>query len=150
MGAIGDNSKIINQKIQEMAADYAKADEESMKLNDKRAEIRKRAEELGLDTKAWQDMIGRAKRDLKKKDGYDESCAVIQSALDGLNMEDLFAHVARREAEKEAAREARKAEREAEKAKNDEFKPATERKPKPSAKEVAQAQAEHFAANTVN
>lgn len=137
---IGDNSKVLKEQIQKMAVDYAKCDEESMKLNDRRAEIRQKAKDLGLDTKAWQDCISRLKSDMKKKEGYDESVVVINEALDEV-AEDLFAHVARREAEKEAAREAKRKEREAEKAQNETFKPATERKPK-AAKSVGEQQAD--------
>lgn len=138
---IGDNSKVLKEQIQKMAVDYAKCDEESMKLNDRRAEIRQKVKDLGLDTKAWQDEIGRMKADMKKKEGYDESRAVIQDALGDMVAEDLFAHVARREAEKEAAREAKRKERESEKEKADTFKPATERKPK-AAKSVGEQQAD--------
>ena len=138
---IGDNSKVQKEQIQKMAVDYAKCDEESMKLNDRRAEIRQKAKDLGLDTKAWQDEIGRMKADMKKKEGYDESRAVIQDALGDMVAEDLFAHVARREAEKEAAREAKRKERESEKEKADTFKPATERKPK-SSKSIGEQQAD--------
>lgn len=126
MATIGDNSKGLHDKIKKMAVDYAKCDEQSMELNAKRAEIRERAKGLGLDTKAWQDEIGRMKQSLKKKDGYDESRAIIQDALGDMPAEDLFAHVARMEREKEEARESKKAEKE----KADTFKPATERKPK--------------------
>lgn len=112
-----------------------------MELNQKRAEIRDRAKGLGLDTKAWQDEINRMKQSLKKKEGYDESRAVIQDALGDMIAEDLFAHVAKMEAAREAERDAKKKEREAEKEKNETFKPATERKPK-IAKSLGQTLAE--------
>lgn len=120
---VGHNSGHVNEQIKELAARYAKADEESGKLNDERAKIREEIEGLGLDTKAWQDEIGRAKRDLKKKDGYDESVAVIRGALGQMNMEDLFAHVARKEREKEEARAAKAKEKEAKKKEPKETKP---------------------------
>lgn len=130
MSEIGHNTDGLKQAIQQMAVDYAKCDEESMKLNAKRAEIRDRAKGLGLDTKAFQDEINRMKKDLSKKEGYDESRLIIQEALGDMVAEDLFAHVERMQREKEAAREAKRKEREDEKVKADSFKPATERKPK--------------------
>lgn len=143
MGKIGDNSNALKEQIQKMAVEYAKCDEESMLLNQKRGEIRDKAKELGLDTKAWQDCIGRLKADMKKKEGYDESVAVINDALEDMVAEDLFAHVAKIERQKEEAREAKRKEREAEKVKNETFKPATERKPKDvSTKTAAQVMSE--------
>lgn len=145
MGTIGDNSQGLKEQIQKMAADYAKCDEQSMLLNQKRGEIRDRAKALGLDTKAWQDCISRLKSDMSKKDGYDESVAVINDALEDMVAEDLFAHVAKMERQKEEAREAKRKEREAEKEKNETFKPATERKAKP-AKSTGQQQADILSA----
>ena len=140
---IGSNIEGLNEKIREMASDYAKCDEESMMLNQKRADIRERAKGLGLDTKAFQDCINRLKADLKKKEGYDESVSIINAALANEMPESLFAHVARMQLEKEKAREEKRKEREAEKTKNDTFKPATERKPKAATtKTAAQAMAE--------
>lgn len=142
---IGHNSEAnVKDRIQELAAQYAKCDEASQELNDERAEIREEIKDLGLDTKAWQYEIGRAKQSLKKREGYDESAAVIRDALGDMKMEDLFAHVLRRDKEKAEEREARKNER---KAKNDEFKPATERAPKAgkviSGKDAAAGEAVH-------
>lgn len=142
MGKVGDNSAGLKAQIQSMAVDYAKCDESSMLLNQKRAEIRDRAKSLGLDTKAWQDCISRMKSDMKKKEGYDESVLVIKEALGEMIAEDLFAHVAKMEREKEEAREAKKKERESEIEKNETFKPATERKPKSSNKNIGGQQAE--------
>ena len=141
MGEVGHNLSKLKEDIQAMAVEYAKCDEESQKLNDKRAEIRTKAKDLGLDTKAWQDEIGRAKRDLKKKDGYDESAQIIREALGDMDMDDLFSHVLKREAEKEAAKEARKKERDEARAKADSYKSAPERKPK-NAKSLEQTLAE--------
>lgn len=126
MTKIGHNSEKTTDRIQALAVRYAKADEQSMALNDERAEIREEIKDMGFDTKAWQDEIKRAKNSLKKREGYDESASVIRSAIGKMDMEDLFEHVLRREREKEQAREAKKAE----KAKDDEYKPAAERKPK--------------------
>lgn len=121
--SVGHNSGHVNETIKELAGRYAKADEASAELNDERAKIREEIAALGLDTKAWQDEIGRAKRDLKKKDGYDESVSVIRGALGELNIEDLFAHVARKEREKEETRNAKAKEREEKQKAKDEAKP---------------------------
>lgn len=128
---IGHNSGTegVKDQIQDLAAKYAKCDEASQELNDERAEIREKIKDMGLDTKAWQYEINRAKQSLHKREGYDESASVIRDALGEMKMEDLFAHVLRRDKEKADDREARKSER---KAKADEFKPATERAPKAS------------------
>lgn len=127
--SIGHNSGEDSQKekIQELMAQYAKCDEASQELNQERAEIREKVRDLGLDTKAWQYEIQRAKQSLKKREGYDESTDVIRDAFGEMKMEDLFAHVLRRDKEKAEQRETRKTER---KQKADEYKPATERAPK--------------------
>ncbi len=143
MGQVGSNIEGLNEKIREMAVEYAKCDEESMELNDRRAKIREKAKSLGLDTKAWQDCISRLKADINKKEGYDESVSIINAALANEMPESLFAHVLRKQREKEEDRELKRSEREAEKAKNDTFKPATERKPKSaSTKTAAQVMSE--------
>jgi len=111
VASIGHNSDTIKEKIQQMAVDYAKCDEESQVLNEQRADIRARADELGLDTKAWQNEINRIKQSLKKKEGYDESAAVIRDALGEMKIEDLFEHVIRKDKEKREAREEKKAEK---------------------------------------
>lgn len=108
----GHNSKHIEETLQEMAVQYAKCDEASMELNDKRKKIRDTVADLGIDTKAWQDEIGRMKRDVKKKDGYDEAVKVIRAAFKDMIAEDLFAHVAKKEKEKEEIRNAKIKERE--------------------------------------
>jgi uncharacterized protein (UPF0335 family) len=141
MAEIGSNIEGLNEKIREMAVDYAKCDEESMGLNARRAEIRDRAKGLGLDTKAFQDCINRMKADLNKKEGYDESVSIINAALANEMPESLFAHVERARLAKEHAREAKRKEREAEAKNNDTFKPATERKPK-EAKSLGKALSE--------
>lgn len=127
---IGHNSTSTKDQIKTFVGQYVKCDEKSQELNDERAEIRAKVEELGLDTKAFQDAVSRAKKDRRKKEGYDESMAVIKDALGEMNHDDLFAYMDKREEEKEAARAAKAKEREKEKAKADEFKPAAERKPK--------------------
>lgn len=132
----GHNSGHVADKIKELAVRYAKADEQSMTLNDERAKIREEIADLGLDTKAWQDEIGRAKRDLKKKDGYDESVSSIRAALGDMNMEDLFAHVARKEREKEETRAAKAKEREKEKADAKAAEKAAKPAKEPKAKKV--------------
>lgn len=130
MTSIGHNSEKTKDRIQALAVRYAKADEQSMALNDERAEIREEIKEMGFDTKAWQDEIKRAKNSLKKREGYDESAKVIRGAIGEMDMEDLFDHVLRREREKEEARAEKKSAKAKEKAKDDEYKPAAERKPK--------------------
>ena len=134
----GDNVKDF---IIEMAVEYAECDKESQALNDRRKEIRDKMEDKGLDKKAWQDAINRAKKDLKKRDGYDESLTTINNALGQLDMEELWSHVIEREEAKEAAREERKKAKAAEKANDDEYKPAPERKPK-AVKSIGEQQAD--------
>ena len=58
---------------------------------------------LGLIQRLGRTEIGRAKRDLKKKDGYDESGSNYTRRRD-MDMDDLFSHVPKREAEKELLR----------------------------------------------
>jgi len=115
VATIGDNSDGIKENIQQMAADYAECDKDSGAINDKRKDIRDRAETLGIDKKAWQDEISRMKKSLRKKAGYDESVAVVRDALGDLDAEDLFSHVTRKDEEKKAAREAAKTLKEKEK-----------------------------------
>lgn len=122
----GHNSKSTNEQLKTYVAQYVKCDERSMELNNERTDIRGKVEELGLDTKAFQDAVARAKKDRRKKEGYDESMKVMTEVLGNMNQDDLFAYLDKREEEKEKAREARAKE----KAKADEFKPAAERKPK--------------------
>jgi hypothetical protein len=144
MADIGHNS--VNERIKALAARYAKADEASMELNDERADIRAEIKDMGFDTKAWQDQISRAKQSLKKKEGYDESARAIQAALGEMDMDDLFEHVLRREREKVEEREERKAQKE----RDEEYKPAPERKPK-AGKSIGEQQADAIlAAETVN
>jgi len=127
--SIGHNTV---DQLKDAIAKYVNCDEESAKLNDKRAEIRSKVKDLGLDTKAFQDAISRLKKDRSKKDGYDESLATINGVIDGMGgaKDDLFSWMDARQLAKEKAREESKKAREAEAKKNDEFKPATERKPK--------------------
>jgi len=120
---IGHNSASTKDQIKDFVAKYVKCDERSQELNDDRAAIRTKVEELGLDTKAFQDAVSRAKKDRRKKEGYDESLKVIVEALGEMNQDDLFAYMDKREEEKEKAREAKKE-------KADKFKDAPDRKPK--------------------
>lgn len=129
MGEIGSN---LENEIKELTAKYVACDEKSALLSDERKKIRDRIEELGHDTKAFQDKISRLKKDRKKKDGYDESYKVLSTIIDNMDTDDLFAWQDRREAEKEAAKEARKKERDEARAKADSYKSAPERKPKNS------------------
>ena len=106
---IGDNS--IVEKIQGFAVEYSECDEKSQELNDKRKSIRDRVKGLDLDPKAWQDAISRAKNTLKKRDGYDESLAVINNAIGQMDMAELWGHVERRKEAQQKAREDKKAEK---------------------------------------
>lgn len=76
MSDIGHNSKDLEAKIQEFFVEYAECDEQSAVLNKKRADIREKVEELGLDRKAFHDQYMRAKRKLREKEGYDESAKI--------------------------------------------------------------------------
>lgn len=128
----GHNSKSTTEQLKTYVAQYVKCDEKSMELNNERTEIRSKVEELGIDTKTFQDAVAGAKKDRRKKEGYDESMKVMTEVLGDMNQDDLFAYLDKREEEKEQARAAKAKEREKEKAKADEFKPAAERKPKNS------------------
>jgi len=108
----GHKNHNMQDTLRELIVRYAKADEESQKLNEVRTQIRKEVEALGIDTKAFQDRLNRAKADLKKRDGYDEGAAVVDSVIGTMKMEDLFEHVLRKDREKAAAAEAKKTERE--------------------------------------
>lgn len=130
MSDIGHNSKDLEVKIQEFFVEYAECDEASAVLNKKRADIREKVEELGLDRKAFHDQYMRAKRKLREKEGYDESAQICFEALNKMDQGELFDFVDRMKEEREAAKEAKKKEREEAKAKDDEYKPAAERKPK--------------------
>lgn len=128
---MGHNTGPIKDQIKDYVSKYVSCDEKSAALNDERTEIRAKVEELGLDTKAFQDAVARCKKDRKKKEGYDESMKVIVDALGEMNMDDLFSWQDNREAKKAKEREDKAKKREEEKKKADEFKPAAERKPKP-------------------
>lgn len=142
--AIGHNSDQRTQKIQELVARYAKCDEESQALNDKRADIRKVAkEELDLDPKAFINEVNRAKQDLKKRDGHDESAQEVRDAIGQMNPQELWAHIFEREERKNKEREERKAAKLKEKAAEDKFKPAPDRKPK-KGKSVGELQAQAY------
>jgi uncharacterized protein (UPF0335 family) len=132
MGNIGHNSHSTHEQLKGFVAQYVKCDEESAALNDKRNEIRGKAEDLGIPSKAFQDSVSRAKADRKKKEGYDEGMKTMREVLGDINQDDLFAYLDRREEEKQKARELRAKEREKEKAKEDSFKAAPDRKPKNS------------------
>jgi hypothetical protein len=124
---MGDN---IHDQIRDAAYRYSESLKRSAEENDYRAGIRDEMEGIGLDTKAFQDRISRMKKDLNKKEGYDEADNVIKEALKDDTPEDLFKWQIQREEKKREEQEARKAEKEEQKAKDDEYKPAPERKPK--------------------
>ena len=129
---IGDNSKSIDDQIKEIVAKYVECDEQSALINDKRAELRAKAKDILGDeaSRALQDEIARVKKDMKKKEGYDEARAEINRIIGAMDKDSLFAWQIKREKAKEEAAAERKKQRDAEKAQNDTFKPATERKPK--------------------
>lgn len=137
MAEVGNNIQPTIEQLKELVGKYVNCDEESAKLNDKRAEIRGKVKDLGLDTKAFQDAIGRLKKDRTKKDGYDDTIKVMNQALGDMGEGDLFAWMDVREAAREKERADKKAAREAEAKKADEFKPATERKPKAASTKTA-------------
>lgn len=120
---IGSNSQPTKDRIKDFVAAYVACDEKSAEINDERAGIRERVKDLGLDTKAFQDAVSRAKKDRSKKEGYDESMQIIVEALGEMDQDDLFSFIDERREEKERLREEKKA-------KADEFKPAAERAPK--------------------
>ncbi len=135
MNDIGHNSDGLEDKIQEAFVEYANCDEESAVLNKKRAEIRGKVEEWGIDRKAFHDQYIRAKRKRNEKEGYDESAQVCKEALNKMDQIDLFEFVDRMKEERKAKKAAKA---KAAKAKDDEFKPAHKRKPKPvSGKDAA-------------
>jgi hypothetical protein len=129
---IGDNSKSIDDQIKEIVAKYVECDEQSALINDKRAELRAKAKDILGDeaSRALQDEIARVKKDMKKKEGYDEARAEINRIIGAMDKDSLFAWQIKREKAKEEAMAERKKQRDAEKAQNETFKPATERKPK--------------------
>jgi len=137
---IGHNIKATQEKIKDYVHQYVDCDARSQEINDERADIREKVSDLGLDTKAFQDAVSRAKKDRKKKEGYDESMAVIKEALGEMDMDDLFAYIDEREEAKAAAKEEKKAAKAKEKEKDDEYKAAPDRKPK-SGKSVGEQQA---------
>lgn len=126
----GHNSNARTEDIQALAVRYADADEKSQELNDERSEIREKIKDMGLDTKAWQDEIKRAKGSLKKREGYDESANEIRSAIGQMDMEDLWSHVIERADRLEKEREEKRAAKDKEKKSADEYKAAADRKPK--------------------
>lgn len=140
---IGDNSKSIDDQIKEIVSAYIQCDEQSALINDKRAELRAKAKDLLGDeaSRALQDEIARVKKDMKKKEGYDEARAEINRIIGAMDKDSLFAWQIKREKAKEEAAAERKKAREAEAKKNDEFKAAPERKPK-NEKTLGQALAE--------
>lgn len=135
----------IEEKIKDAAYRYSETLEKSAELNDARSQIREEMKDIGIDTKAFQDHISRMKKELSKKEGYDESFKIIASALKDDGPENLFSWFVARQEAKEEEREKRKEEKEKEKEKADEYKPAAERKPK-NGKSIGQQQAEVYQA----
>ena len=131
---IGHNSQSVDEQMKEVIVKYILCDEKSAIINDERAALRKKADDLLGDqgAKALQDKVAELKRDMKKKEGYDEARESVNRILGEMDKDSLFAWQTRREKAKEEAKAEAKKLREAEAKKADEFKPATERKPKNS------------------
>lgn len=121
----------IDEKAKKIITEYSESLSRSAEENDTRKELREKWEELGHDTKALQDGISRSKKSLKLREGYDESMAYFNKLHEEIGgSESLFSWVVKRDEEKQNERDAKKAEREKQKAKDDEYKPAAERRPK--------------------
>lgn len=130
----GHNSASTVEQLKEHVARYVQCDQRSQELSDERTEIREKVADLGLDTKAFQDAVNRAKKDRRKKEGYDESMKVMTDVLGDMNQDDLFAYLDKRERAKEEERAAKAKERE--KA-NKEAKAANEKEKKVTGKDAA-------------
>lgn len=137
---IGHNSAT-DEQLKEHVANYIQCDQKSQELSDTRAEIREKVEELGIPSKAFQDAVSRAKKDRRKKEGYDEGLATMTRVLGDMDQDDLFSYMDKREEEKAKARADKKA-------KDDAFKKAEDRAPKEGkvVKSVGEQQAEAIAA----
>lgn len=114
----GHNIEGLEDKVKEIVSEYVESLKRSAEENDIRSDLRDRAEELGIDKKALQDGVSRAKASLKKREGYDESMEIIKSCVDDAGgAENLFKwYLDKQEAkkkEREEAREKRKAEKKA-------------------------------------
>lgn len=138
---IGHNSATDDQ-LKEHVANYIQCDQKSQELSDSRAEIREKVEELGVPSKAFQDAVSRAKKDRRKKEGYDEGLATMTRVLGDMDQDDLFSYMDKRE-------EAKAAQRAEQKAKADAFKKAEDRAPKDgkvvSTKSIGEQQADAIA-----
>lgn len=137
---IGHNSAT-DEQLKEHVANYIQCDQKSQELSDTRAEIREKVEELGIPSKAFQDAVSRAKKDRRKKEGYDEGLATMTRVLGDMDQDDLFSYMDKREEEKAKARADKKA-------KDNAFKKAEDRAPKEGkvVKSVGEQQAEAIAA----
>ena len=141
---MGHNIDKFEEDLKEIVAEYVESLKRSDDENQIRAELREKAEEKGLDKKALQDSVARAKSSLKKREGYDEGMALMTKIVDDMGgAENIFSWYIDKQKEKEEARDAARKEREKqktakkkakaeEKAKDDKYKPAPERKPGPA------------------
>jgi hypothetical protein len=111
MSKEGHNSR--QEQIQELIVRYVETIESSQELNDVRAGIRENAVGLGLDSGAFQDQVKRAMKDLRKRDGYDQSAKEVADAIGGMDQRELWNFVFERAEKKNKEREEAKAQKEA-------------------------------------
>lgn len=125
----GHNIQGLEEQIQELFVEYSKCDEISNEQNIRREELRCKAEELGLDRKAFNDEYRRAKRNSPNQEAYDQSAAVCREAMNKMNINELFEFVERQKEERKKVKQSFKKE-------EPEEEPAEDEKP------VGQQQAE--------
>ena len=104
---IGHNSNQA-EELQKFIVEYAKCDEESQELNDRRSEIRHKVKDMGIDPKAFVAEVNRSKQNLKKREGYDEDCQTVRGVIGDMDMKELWSHVFERAEKRNAEREAKK------------------------------------------
>lgn len=112
----GHNSDGHIEKLQDLIVQYAKCDEASQELNDERKDIRDAVKDMGEDPKAFVAEVNRSKRNLRQREGYDESAKSVRDVIGDMNMEELWSHVFERAEKKNKEREDKKAAKAAKKA----------------------------------
>lgn len=129
---IGHNSEDRTEQIQDLVIEYVDTRRQSQELNDTRKVIREKADKIGIDPGAFQDQVRRAEKDLKKRDGYDESAKEVADAIGQMDPEELWAYVFERAEKKNQERAEKKAEKDAAREQK-----AIEKAEKKAAKEAA-------------
>lgn len=88
---IGHNSQSVEEFIAHAVGVYAEVDSIRKGLSERKAEIRKRAKELEIDTDALNDAYMYFKRGRHQREGYDQSHKLCMDILNEADTGELFA-----------------------------------------------------------